>query len=231
MNPLLLPVVAAQGRWVRHRIEVLPEASGPTRGTTAGPDGAPPLRLIVVGESTAAGCGAQTHEEAFTGAFARSFAEQRERRVAWTVNGRYGARIRRVRYRMLPELDTVADMAVLLIGANDAMTRGPLGNWREDFAAVLDALIERAEVVVVAGIPPFETFPSLPRVLRKYLSERARALDDVARELCAERPTASWIGSADLGLAKAEFFARDGFHPSSAGYHRWAQTIIDQLVQ
>lgn len=229
-NPLLLPLVAAQGLWVRHRVEVLPEASGPTTGTTPGTPGTA-LRLLVVGESTAAGCGAPTHAEAFTGAFARALAERHDRPVTWTAHGRHGATIRRVRHRMLPGLDAGADVAVLLIGVNDVLSRSPAQRWRGDLAAVLDALCARAERVVVPGIPPFEAFPSLPRALRGYLAERGRVLDDIAGELCAARPRAWWIGSRELVPAEAEFFARDGFHPSTAGYRRWAQAVSERLAR
>lgn len=228
MNPVLLPVIAAQGLWVRRRVEALPEASGPTTGTTAG-NGAP-MRLVVVGESTAAGCGASTHDEAFTGAFARALASRRAQPVTWTVHGRNGATLCRVRYRILPGLDGGADVMVLLIGVNDVLNRTPAQQWNDDLAAVLTALTERSQRVVVAGIPPFEAFPSLPRALRGYLAARGRVLDDIARSLCATYAQAFWIASTDLVPADAEFFARDGFHPSPAGYQRWAQTLSDQIA-
>ncbi|WP_369751302.1 hypothetical protein, partial [Micromonospora sp. ATCC 39149] len=83
MNPVLLPVVAAQGIWLRARTEILPPAGGPTTGATPAPPDvstgavdARPLRLGVLGESTAAGCGADTHDEGFTGALARALAER-----------------------------------------------------------------------------------------------------------------------------------------------------------
>jgi len=229
MNILLLPLVAAQGMWVRRRVEVLPPASGPTTGSTTG-DGGPPLRLMVIGESTAAGCGADTHEAAFTGAFACALAEGCRRRVTWTVRGRRGATIRRVRHRMCPELPHNTDVVVLLIGVNDVLNRTPARQWSNDLDAVIAALTARADLVVVAGIPPFEDFPSLPRALRKYLTHRGQVLDDVARRLCATRPGVSWIGSTGLVPAGDQFFARDGFHPSGAGYQRWAQALSDRLT-
>lgn len=228
MNPLWLPIVAIQGRWARSRIEVLPEAGGPTSGSTGDAVGTP-LRLVVIGESTAAGCGASTHEEALSGALARALSERHDRSVQWTVHGRHGATIRRVRYRMIPELGAGVDVAVLLIGANDVLKRTPIDQWREELAAVVESLATVAERVVVAGIPPFAAFPSLPRLLRAYLAERGRALDDAAQDVCAHREGVSWIGSVDLGDAGPDFFARDGFHPSSVGYQHWAAGLDRRL--
>lgn len=224
-NPMLLPLIAAQGWWVRRRAEPLPEASGPTTGTTAGPGGAP-LRLLVLGESTAAGCGARTHDEAFAGAFARALSERHGRRVAWTVHARNGATIRRVRERLVPRLDAGVDVTVLLIGVNDVLQRTPAREWGHALAAVLDALGARSDHLVVTGVPPFERFPSLPRALRGYLAARGRVLDDLARGLSATRPGVSWIDSTELVPADTGFFASDGFHPSPVGYERWAGAVI-----
>lgn len=145
------------------------------------------------------------------------------------MHGRYGATIRRIRHRILPEIDADADIAVLLIGVNDVLTRTPVLQWREDLAAVLSALTDRAKQVVVSGIPPFDSFPSLPRPLRTYLAERGRKLDSAAQVACASDPAISWISSDSLANAETAFFARDGFHPSPAGYQRWAQEMAHQL--
>lgn len=228
MNTLLMPLVAIQGRRIRSEMEVLPEAAGPTTGHTAESDD-PALRLIVVGESTAVGCGASTHEEAFPGAFARNLGELHDRPVHWAVHGRHGATIRRVRHRILPETDADTDIAVLLVGVNDVLGRTPVLQWHDDLVAVLDGLTARAAQVIVAGIPPFDSFPSLPRPLRTYLAERGRKLDDAAQQVCASDPAISWISSDSLANVEAEFFARDGFHPSPAGYERWAHEIAHQL--
>lgn len=228
MNTLLLPLVAAQGAWVKRRVEMLPEASGPTAGIAGICDG-PRTRLLVVGESTAAGCGASTHEEAFTGEFARALSSHREAPVEWEVRGRSGATIRRVRYRMLADLSPETDVAALLIGVNDVLKRTPAEQWREDLAAVVDALAQNADRVVVAGIPQIEAFPSLPVTLGRYLAERGHTLDGVSQEVCAARSGVQWIGSRDYGPLGADFFAQDGFHPSPLGYQRWASALCEQL--
>lgn len=227
-NLIDLPLVALQGMWVSRRLASLPAAAGPTRAFTASPVG-PPVRLLVVGESTAAGCGADTHDGAFTGAFARVLEEQRGRQVRWAVYGESGVRIRRLRHHVLPNVTEEADVAVLLIGVNDVVARTPVAQWREDLAAVLDDLRGQADTVIMAGIPRFESFPALPSALRGYLAERGRALDGAARALCAERSGVIWVESPATEPA-ADFFARDGFHPSVAGYERWARHLGSRLA-
>lgn len=229
MNPLLLPVVAAQGAWVRMRTKGLPPADGPTAGTVGDAPGAP-LRIAVLGESTAAGCGVGSHDDGFTGALARELAERSGRRVEWQVIGQDGATARRIRYRLLPRLGEDLDLAVLLAGVNDVLTRRPPAEWAADLEAILDGLGARASQVLMTGVPPFDAFPSLPGTLGCYLAGHAAALDEVSRSVCAARPGVTWVGSADLLPLRADFFAADRFHPSAAGYRRWAHAAAPHVA-
>jgi len=232
VNPLLLPVVAVQGMWVRTRTEELPPAGGPTSGAVgeAAESPAPPVRIAVLGESTAAGCGVDSHGDGFAGALARELVERSRRPVVWEVVGRHGATARRIRHRLLPQVGTDLDIAVLLAGANDVLSRRTPEAWAEDLAAIVDGLAGRAEQVAVAGLPPFGAFPSLPATLGRYLAGRAAALDAASRQVCAGRPQVTWIGAADVLTPGPEFFARDGFHPSAVGYGHWARMVADGLA-
>ncbi|WTX00882.1 SGNH/GDSL hydrolase family protein (plasmid) [Streptomycetaceae bacterium NBC_01309] len=232
-RPHLLPVLALQALWVRARIEELPPAAGPTDGVVAGScaGSEPALRLAVIGDSTAAGCGVDTHDEGIVGALARELSTAALRPVHWEVVGQHGATSLRIRHRLLPELrQENFDVAVLLAGANDVLGRRTPAEWHDDLSAILADLTARAAHVVVAGIPPFAVFPSLPGALAGYLSRRAAALDEVADDLCAGNPRTTWIDSAGLIPADvAAFFARDRFHPSALGYRMWAQAIVRGL--
>ena len=229
MNPLLLPIAAAQGIWVRSTIKLVSPAAGPTSGTVGDPS-RPPVRIAVVGESTAAGCGVDTHDHGFPGCLARELAARTHRPVRWEVIGQFGATARRIRYRLLPRLGENLNVALLLAGANDVLTRRPPEQWRDDLAAILDGLTDRAEQVAVTGVPPFAAFPSLPTTLGCYLAQRAGALDAVSQQVCAGQPQATWINSTDILPIGPDFFAQDRFHPSAAGYRRWARAVADHLA-
>jgi lysophospholipase L1-like esterase len=229
VNPLLLPIVAVQGMWMRSRIKMASPAAGPTSGTVGDPS-RPPVRIAVVGESTAAGCGVDTHDDGFPGWLARELAARTRRPVRWEVAGQFGATARRIRYRLVPQLGESLHVAVLLAGANDVLTRRTPGQWRDDLAAIVEDLADRAEQVAVTGIPPLAAFPSLPSTLGHYLAQRASALDAVSQQVCAEHPRATWISSTDILPIGPDFFADDRFHPSAAGYRRWAQAVVDHVA-
>jgi lysophospholipase L1-like esterase len=228
MNPLLMPVVAVQGMRVRSSTETLPPADGPTTGTAGEADGTP-VRVAVLGESTAAGCGVGTHDEGFPGCLARKVADLTHRPVEWDVVGQNAATARRIRYRLLPELGKGLDAAVLLAGVNDVLTRRAPAEWGDDLAAIVDELVGRAERVAVTGIPPFDVFPSLPKTLGRYLAQRARALDEVSQRVCAAHPQVTFVSAEGLLPVGPDFFARDHFHPSALGYRRWAGVVADHL--
>lgn len=188
------------------------------------------MRLAVVGESTAAGCGVDTHDDGFPGAFAREVSARTGGPVSWEVVGQYGATSRRIRHRLLPQLVGHGfTHAIVLAGANDVLSRRAPAEWAEDLGAIVDELAGRAKHVIVVGIPPIKNFPSIPGTLRRHLARRAGEFDRVAEQVCAERSGTNWVSSTDVIPIDADFFARDKFHPSAYGYRRWAETVADHL--
>jgi lysophospholipase L1-like esterase len=222
------PIAAIQAKWLKATIRMAPPAAGPTSGIVDASLPGQPLAIAVVGDSTAAGCGVANHDESFTGWLARETAARARRSVRWQVVGQFGATARRIRYRLLPQLGQDLDAAVFLGGGNDVMSGCNPEQWREDLAAIIDDLQQRADQVVVAGVPPFALFPSIPAALGRVLTARAKALDEVSRQLCAARPGTTWVTITET--APSHFFASDRFHLSAAGYRRWAEVIADNLA-
>ena len=83
---VLGPLLLLQGRHVRRVTPVLPEPPGPREGRSGQ---GPPLRLLIVGDSAAAGVGAATQDEALSGQLAARLAQRFELR--WKLVARTGA--------------------------------------------------------------------------------------------------------------------------------------------
>lgn len=233
MNPVMLLVAAGQGARLRRTTEQLPPAGGPMTGAVTGsdPTRGTGMRILVLGDSTADGVGAATHEEALVGALARRAADDTNSRVQWRVVAQSGATSRRVRYTLVPQLheEREFDLAVVLVGVNDVLTQRRATAWIDDVAAILDGVAEKAGLVVMTGIPPFDRFPSMPRTLGRYLAGRGQSLDAAARVLCREREQVMWIDSTELLPDDPDFYAHDGFHPSTTGYGIWAEAIWQRV--
>ncbi|BEL06277.1 SGNH/GDSL hydrolase family protein [Actinoplanes sichuanensis] len=229
MNALLLPVVAAQAMWKRRRTVTIPAAEGPATGVVPGPDPQDPLSVVILGDSLAAGYGVHTHDEGFGGSLARDLTELTGRTVAWSAVGQYGATARRIRYRLLPRIPEQADIVVIVGGANDVLCGRQPHEWAEDLTAVVDESSRRAGQVMVAGIPPFEHLPCMPRTLGRHLARRAVALDEVAQQICDARPAVTWVPGKLLLPFVPAYFAQDGFHPSALGYRRWSAAVAGEI--
>jgi len=229
INPLLIPVLLAQGLWVKLSTPRLPEASGSTEGIVAGSD--PIFDLIVLGESPVAGIGAPDHEQALTGQIALALNRRRGRAVKWLAVGKSGANARVARLELVPALrGRRADAVVIVLGVNDAIEMNSGRSWREDVRMLIEEI--RAELgmvrIVLAGAPPLDRFPAFPGLLRNFLGNRSAILNRELAELAAEMPGIIHRPIVD-GLTD-EHFCEDRFHPGLSGYALWGDHLSLALL-
>lgn len=89
------PVLIAQARWLRATALRLPEAAGPRRGVEGEcSKSVPPLRILIVGDSSAAGVGVQEQSHALAQPLARLLSAVTGRRVAWQLIAKSGVNTR-----------------------------------------------------------------------------------------------------------------------------------------
>lgn len=222
----LLPVLAVQGMSLRRAIPRLPGAGGPAEGLVDG-DG-PPLRLAVLGESTAAGVGARTHALGLPGSLARRVADRAGRAVRWQVSGRIGADARLTRAELARALDP-ADVVVVLLGVNDTIGFRPAGSWTRDLLRLVVDLRARHGRVVLGGVPPMAAFPALPQPTRAVLGLKAAELDAAAARVARRAPGVAHVPTP-RDMLGGELFCADRFHPSEEGYRRWADLLAGAVT-
>lgn len=228
LTVLALPVLVVQGRRVRRTAPRLPEAVG-TSGTAG--DGPVRCRILVVGDSVAAGQGVDRGEHTIAGRLASLLSDGGEA-VHWAILARGGLDAAGVRRRLESAEDDLAAAAVVVlsVGVNDLKALHSVGRWRAELTSVLDhlrAAAPKAQVVML-GLPPLEMFPALPRPLRDVLGARGRMLDAVAREL-ATSSGAGYVTLDPSALEGANAFADDGFHPSAATHAAMAEAVVRLL--
>lgn len=220
LGPLLLP----QGLWVRRTALRLPEPAGPREGVAG--RGETKLRLLVVGDSSAAGVGVADQAQALALPLANEVAARVKGGVAWRLLARTGI-------NAADAIDLVrrsgvqpADVAVIVLGVNDvtSQTRAP------DFVAHLERLAEllRVRRAVFCGLPPMHLMRAVPQPLRWYLGEYARWLDAALRDWC--RATGRGYCASDLS-ADPRMLASDGYHPGPLLYPRWAARLAEAVVR
>lgn len=224
------PILLTQGLRMRRTILRLPEATG-TSGLVTPDDPTPdPLRLVVVGDSVAAGVGVDDHRDTVAGELAQRLASSTGRPVGWTVVAQLGLTAGEVRMLVAGRRELGdADLVVLSVGVNDTKNLHGDRQWRAELGDLLDDLLDaapRAELFLL-GIPPLDRFVALPRALRTVLGARARRMDRIGRDVAAQRPRVRRL-ELELG-AGADLFAPDGFHPSAAAHGHFADALAEAL--
>lgn len=211
------PVLLLQGIHVRRRTPRLPEPPGDRRGT-AGVGRT--LRLLIAGDSAAAGVGAGSQDEALTGRLVDRL--RGDFRVSWRLEAATGATTPDTLARLSDLPRAPWDVLVTSLGVNDISRRTSMRAWLEDQRALRSLARTRFGVsrLVIAGLPPVDRFPALPQPLRWYLGGRARRF--------TERLAEDVAGEADARVIDLRFplgpeaMAEDGFHPGPPAYREWA---------
>ena len=223
---VILPVVALQGRYLRRNIPLLPEARGETRGRIA--TGTRELSLVVLGESTAAGVGATSHEAGFAGYLAQYLAVSWHAAVSWQAIGRTGATMADIHRELASQIEGSIDLVVVLSGVNDAMRLTSEDKWSSGIRQLVDDLSEhQVSHICFSSVPAMQDFPALRDPLRAIMGLRASILDLTLQSTLRELPTTSYCPT--IFSHDPTSVARDGFHPSSRGYQNWAQQVANHL--
>lgn len=232
LTPPLLPVLLAQGYWVRKRTPRLPDAGAPREGTAAGEG--EPLKLIGLGESTVAGIGAATHETALTGQLALALGRDLKRTVNWLVVARSGINARKSLTELVPQLaGRRADVVLIALGVNDSIEFHTARRWALDIERLIEAV--RSEVgdvlVLLAGVPPLDYFPALPQPLSFVLGARAAFLGKASVEIAKKMKRVVHVPFQIEKRGSRQLFCADGFHPSELGYSLWAEQLAEGFVR
>ena len=216
----LAPVLLLQGLHVRWRTPRLPEPPGPRRGS--GGEGKP-LRLLIVGDSSAAGVGAHTQGAALSGQLAARLT--RHFHLSWRLVARTGDGVRDV----LAHIESVPredfDVAIVAVGVNDVTAVTSARHWRDSLGHLCERLQARFKTrrVLLSPLPPMHAFPALPQPLRWYLGKRAASLNQAMHTVTADN--VDWVCVEPEFPLKKEYMAADGFHPGPRAYSLWAEKM------
>jgi len=221
----LAPVIVPQGLWTNLRVPTLPEPPGARQGSVG--EG-PPLRLLVVGDSAAAGVGVSRQDDALLGQVL-SRLESRYR-VDFELQAKTGfttADILRHLEQMAPQR---FDVVVTSLGVNDVLALTRRATWLARQARLRDVLRKKfgARLLILSGLPPVHSFPALPQPLRWHLGSRATEFNDHLAAAVATEPDARLINlrfEADAGM-----MASDGFHPGAPIYSEWAERAAQCIL-
>ena len=224
LKTVLGPVLLLQGLWVRLRTPRLPEAQGPRQGRTGA---GPRLRLLVLGDSSAAGVGVASQSEALLGQLTHTLGQVYT--VHYRLEAQTGATTAGAIDRLDPQGTETVDAVVTALGVNDLTAGRRLPDWLADQKRLIDCLRARMRprVIMLSGLPPVHLFPALPLPLRWYLGAGARAYSTALEDL-ARRQGVLFL-PLDFSMDVSQM-ATDGFHPGRGVYREWARRAASGLV-
>lgn len=221
---LLSPLLFVQGKYVRKTVPLLPEPSGARTGVVGtGPE----LKLLVLGDSAAAGVGVSTQDEALTGRLVEHLAEHFE--VKWTLAAKTGFTTGKT-LKMLEQMPAQAfDAVVTSLGVNDTTGLSSVKTFLQRQEQLVEVLNQKfsARHICLSGLPPVGKFPALPQPLRWALGWRAQLLDVRLQHWAASRNDCYYLKS-DYTLDPVHI-ASDGFHPGAGVYRFWAEAVAAQI--
>lgn len=224
---LAVDVLLAEGVLAAKR-GYLPAESAPPVAGTYGDAAAPTVRLALVGDSTAAGVGADDTAGTVGGQLAAQLGHAGHH-VVLAGSGVSGSRTGDLGPQVSRALLGHPDVVVMLIGANDATH---LSTGRRMTAPLREAIarIRAAGIPVVLG-----TCPDLGGT-RAFLRPLRDVHAAVGRRVAANQARAgTGAGAAVVDLAALtgpafradpSTLSSDRFHPSARGYALWADALL-----
>lgn len=205
----------------------LPEAEGPraVEGTA--------LRLLIVGDSSAAGVGAAHQDEALAGQLARALAARLGQPVGWQLVATSGHRSEEALAALEAAEVSPADVLITALGVNDVVDQISTQRSLDALHRIHAVATSRAGVRLAfhCGAPPMQEFPLLPQPLRWFFGRQAARFNAALHRAVAGQPNRHvMLLPTSMQQNAAALMAQDGFHPGPPGYRLWAEALADQVV-
>jgi lysophospholipase L1-like esterase len=193
------------------------------------------LDLLLVGDSIAAGLGAELPQETLGARLATRLAKATRRSVRLRTVARVGSESSMLAVQLAALPPTYRpDLAVIVVGGNDVTHRVPVAESVRHLEEAIAALRERGAEVVVGTCPDLGALRPVPQPLRALAGRASRQL------AAAQAGAAVRSGAHAVSLARVvgpffvtnpdEMFSLDRFHPSAAGYRRTAKALLPSLL-
>jgi len=194
-----------------------------------------PVQLLLLGDSSAAGMGADTAQQTVGAIIANGVSALSGRPVRLTNVAVIGAESSGLEVQLATALDEVPkpDVAVILIGANDVTHRIDKSIAVRHLEQTVRGLCATDCQVIVGTCPDLGTIEPVAQPLRLLARRSSRDLA-AAQTVAVVEAGGRTVSLADLlgpefAGRSHEMFSHDRFHPSPAGYARVASALLPSV--
>ena len=223
------PFLYLQGQYTRYRVGRLPDAAGDPSGKIV--RNGREVRLLALGESTVAGVGVKTIDDALGARFAFHLSELTDTSVEWHSAGVSGITVRRTIEEVLPGLpDVPFDVILIALGGNDVFALNSPAVFRHDMKELIGRLREanRGAEFFLANVPMVRDAIALPHPLKYVLAKLAKLQHFNTIDFVSGMDRVHYFD--EVKRVDDEFFS-DGIHPSKTGYDAWAREMAECFVR
>ena len=223
----LLPLLIPQGLWAKWRTPRLDEASGERIGSIGK---GKLVRLLILGDSAAAGVGVKHQDQALIGQLCHLF-DVKNFQLDWQLHAKSGNTLIDLKQlaEQLPQQSF--DFVIISSGVNDILKQHSVQKWQIHYQELYQYLQNHfgQPQILFTQVPPLQHFSALPKTLAWYLGQHAQAFN---KNLNKNAQHLSNLHYVPLTLPTTrEYLAEDGFHPSHLSYTIWAKNILDYMKQ
>ncbi len=233
-------LVVAEAKMARRTIgpaQSVPPAPDGLYGEHLARDGERPLRLAMLGDSTAAGYGVERPEQTPGALLAAALVAHTGCPVLFRSEARVGAASDELAGqvdRLLEDgPDHAPQLAAIMIGANDVTHRMPPREAAKQLGEAVSRLREAGCEVVVGTCPDLGTIRPVQPPLRWLARRWSRQLALMQGHAVTKAGGSSVPIGALLGsefAERAELFGPDRFHPSAEGYQTAVAALLPSLA-
>lgn len=222
----LLPILIPQGLWAKWRTPRLAEAQGERSGIIG--QGKIIRRLLVLGDSAAAGVGVDHQQHALIGQLLQRF-DLTQYQINWQLHAKSGNTLNDS-LQLLKSLPIQHfDFVIISSGVNDILQQHSIQKWQKNYTEIYHYLSNYCgqPQILFSQVPPLQHFSALPKQLAWYLGLHAKSFNQNVEKQSDKLNHLHYI-PITLPISP-EYLARDGFHPSALSYTIWAEQLIQYL--
>lgn len=194
-----------------------------------------PVELVMLGDSSAAGMGADNRFQTVGAIIATGVSGLTGRPVRLTNTAVIGAESSGLELQLVNALDQVPQphVAVIMVGANDVTHRVNRVVAVRHLESVVKRLREVGAEVVVGTCPDLGTIGPIPQPLRllgrRWSRDLAAAQTVAVVEAGGRTVSLGDLLGPEFAERPHELFSQDRFHPSPAGYARCAAALLPSV--
>jgi lysophospholipase L1-like esterase len=193
-----------------------------------------PVRVVLLGDSSAAGYGVDTVEETPGAHLASGLAEATERPVYLRALCVVGAQSRDLALQIDQALKMEPDVALILVGTNDVTHRMRPSESVRLLELGVRRLRDAGVEVIVGTCPDLGTLepvaPPLRQVARSWSRRLAAAQTIAVVEAGGRTVSLGSILGPEFAASPKVLFGPDQFHPSAAGYASLASVLLPSVL-